>query len=94
MPSTDRAVGQQLHLFRRGNAAALTVTTATLTYVATPASQSYGTANTSFAGTVTGFVAGDTQATATTGALSFTSATRIQPGGQLCHHGTDPEVYS
>jgi hypothetical protein len=58
-----------------GNAAALTVTTATLTYVATPASQSYGSANTSFAGTVTGFVAGDTQATATTGALSFTSAT-------------------
>ncbi len=57
------------------NASALTITPATLTYAATAASQPYGSANTSFTGMVTGFVAGDTQASATTGALEFSSAT-------------------
>ena len=58
-----------------GNATALTITPATLTYVAVPASQSYGSVNTSFSGTVTGFVAGDSQSSATTGTLTFASAT-------------------
>lgn len=58
-----------------GNATALTISQATLTYLATPAGQVYGTANTTFAGSVSGFVAGDTQAGATTGLLAFTSAT-------------------
>jgi uncharacterized repeat protein (TIGR03803 family) len=58
-----------------GNATALRITPATLTYMATAASQPYGSANTNFTGTVTGFVAGDTQSSATTGTLAFTSTT-------------------
>jgi hypothetical protein len=52
-----------------------TINAATLTYAATAASQSYGTANSSFAGTVTGFAGGDTLMNATTGTASFTSET-------------------
>jgi hypothetical protein len=52
-----------------------TVNPATLTYVATAASQAYGSANTVFTGNVTGFVNGDTQASATTGTLAFASTT-------------------
>ncbi len=48
---------------------------ATLTYVATPASQPYGTPNTNFTGTVTGFEYSDTQSSATLGTLAFTSTT-------------------
>ncbi len=56
-----------------GNATALTVTAATLTYTANPVSRAYGVNNPAFSGSVTGFAPGDTQASATTGTLSFTS---------------------
>ncbi|MGZ5932368.1 MAG: MBG domain-containing protein, partial [Rhizomicrobium sp.] len=49
------------------------ITPATLTYVADSASRTYGGANPTFDGTVTGLVNGDTLASATTGALSFDS---------------------
>ncbi len=57
-----------------GNATALTINPATLSYTADATSRAYGGTNPLFTGTVTGFVNGDTQASATTGALSFTSA--------------------
>ncbi len=55
------------------NSSALTVDPATLTYLANAASRIYGAANPAFGGTVTGFVNGDTQGSATTGTLAFTS---------------------
>ena len=57
-----------------GNALALTITPAVLTYLANSASRTYGSANPALSGTVTGFVNGDTQAGATSGTLSFASA--------------------
>ena len=51
-----------------------TVDPATLTYVANPSSRYFGDANPTFSGTVTGFVNGETLATATTGSLLFTSS--------------------
>src|SRR5690606_15911858 len=51
----------------------LTINPAALTYVANPASRFYGDANPVFGGTVTGFVNGDTLASATTGTLTFTA---------------------
>ncbi len=51
------------------------ITPATLTYDATAASQVYGNGNTGFSGTVTGFVDGQTLATATTGTAAFASTT-------------------
>ncbi|MBL9096913.1 MAG: filamentous hemagglutinin N-terminal domain-containing protein [Alphaproteobacteria bacterium] len=56
-----------------GNAAALTINPATLTYTADPASRLYGDANPAFTGAVSGFKNGETVATATTGTLTFTS---------------------
>ena len=56
-----------------GNATALTIDPATLTYTANGANRTYGAANPSFNGTVTGFVNNDTQQSATTGILAFTS---------------------
>jgi hypothetical protein len=53
----------------------LAVTPATLTYTANSASQVAGSGNTSFTGTVSGFVNGDTLATVTTGTAVFTSST-------------------
>jgi filamentous hemagglutinin family protein len=50
------------------------ITPATLTYVATPASRTYGATNPALTGTVTGFVNGETQASVTTGTLTFTTA--------------------
>jgi hypothetical protein len=62
---------------------------ATLTYAATPASQIYGSANTTFSGDVTGFVYSDTQSSATTGALTFTSATTpTTPAGSYAINGS------
>ncbi len=52
-----------------------TVTPATLTYTTNAASQTYGTANNTFAGTVTGFVNGQNLTSATTGAAVFSSIT-------------------
>jgi hypothetical protein len=46
---------------------------AVLTYTANTASRTYGASNPAFSGTVTGFVGGDTQSSATTGTLGFTS---------------------
>ena len=58
-----------------GNTTALTINPATLTYLANATSQTYGTANTGLSGTVsTGFVLGQTQASATVGTLSFNSS--------------------
>ena len=57
-----------------GNATALNITPATLTYTANAVSQSYGTAIPSLSGAVSGFVLGQTQGTATTGTLSFNTA--------------------
>jgi hypothetical protein len=50
------------------------ITPALLTYTADAAKRSYGVANPALSGTVSGFVAGDSQANATTGALIFTTA--------------------
>src|SRR6185295_1678633 len=55
------------------NSGKLTIDPVTLTYVANAANRAYGADNPLFAGTVTGFVNGDTLSTATTGALTFTS---------------------
>jgi len=58
-----------------GNATALTITpaTLTLTYMANDVSRTYGSSNPIFTGSVTGFVKGDTQASATTGTLTFST---------------------
>ncbi|MBM7131386.1 MBG domain-containing protein [Dyella mobilis] len=56
-----------------GNATALTVSPATLTYQATSASSTYGSTPSGLTGTVTGFVNGQTLANATTGTASFTT---------------------
>jgi hypothetical protein len=48
-----------------------TITPATLTYVATAVSRPRGNPNPPLSGSVTGFVGGETQADATTGALAF-----------------------
>ena len=60
-----------------GNSTALIITDALLTLTATAASRIYGDANPVFTGTVTGFVNGDTQASATIGTLTFTSAATL-----------------
>jgi len=67
----------------------LTINKITLSYVATPATKTYLAPNPAFTGTVTGFVNGDTQATATTGTLSFTStATDSSPQGNYPINGS------
>jgi len=70
------------------NNTALTITKNTLSYVATPASRAFNTTNPSVTGTVTGFLNGDTQASATTGTLSFsTTATTSTPVGTYAING-------
>ncbi|MBB5395746.1 S-layer family protein [Mucilaginibacter sp. AK015] len=60
----------------------LSINKATLTYVATPASRPYQNPDPTFTGTVTGFVNGDDQVSATAGTLSFsTTATQSSPVG-------------
>jgi outer membrane protein OmpA-like peptidoglycan-associated protein len=49
------------------------ITPAMLTYTANPANRSYGRFNPAFSGTLTGFVNGEDQNSATTGTLAFTS---------------------
>ena len=51
----------------------LMVNPASLTYTANAASRTYGAANPALSGTITGFVAGDTQASATMGTATFTT---------------------
>jgi YDG domain-containing protein/MBG domain-containing protein len=59
------------------------ITPATLTYLASPDKAISGKAPTGLDGTVTGFVAGETLASATTGTLSWTtSATESSPVGK------------
>jgi gliding motility-associated-like protein len=60
-----------------GNATALTVDKATLTYVATQASKTYGDANPTFTGTVTGFVNSENLAGATTGTAAWASPATV-----------------
>jgi filamentous hemagglutinin family protein len=57
-----------------GNASALTITPALLTYVANAVSREYGLDNPLLGGTVTGLRNGDTLASATTGALNWTTS--------------------
>ncbi|MCH7345376.1 filamentous hemagglutinin N-terminal domain-containing protein, partial [Pelomonas sp. CA6] len=72
-----------------GNASALSITPATLTLAANSASRLYGAANPGFSGTVTGFVNGDTQASATTGTLTFSSpATTASNVGSYAINGS------
>jgi hypothetical protein len=67
----------------------LTVTPATLTYLANAASRAFGAPNPVFTGTVTGFVNGDTQASATIGTLSFSStATATSAAGSYAITGS------
>ncbi|MDZ4255458.1 MAG: YDG domain-containing protein, partial [Sulfuritalea sp.] len=54
--------------------ATLTIDPATLTYVADAKSRTFGAANPALTGTVTGFVNSETQGTATTGTLIFSTA--------------------
>ena len=58
----------------------LTVTPVTLAYVANAAARTYGAANPAFSGNVTGFVNGDTLASATSGALAFASSATAGSG--------------
>jgi len=72
-----------------GNAAALTINPAALTYIANAASRSYGASNPAFSGTISGFVNSDTQASATAGTLSFTSpATTASNVGNYAINGS------
>jgi hypothetical protein len=71
------------------NAIALSITPATLAYTAISASRLYGSVNPAFAGTVTGFVNGDTLASATAGKLVFSSpATSQSPAGSYAIVGS------
>ena len=58
----------------------LTINPATLTIVANSASRTYGAANPSFGGSVTGFVNGETLASATTGSLAFSTSANTGSG--------------
>jgi hypothetical protein len=72
-----------------GNAAALTIDPATLTYAASAASRAYGSANPTLSGTLTGFVNGETQASATGGTLIFASpATAANKVGSYAINGS------
>ncbi|ADY52959.1 Fibronectin type III domain protein [Pseudopedobacter saltans DSM 12145] len=62
------------YTFNNTAATTANVTPAKLSYVASPVTKVYGDANPLLTGTVTGFVTGDTQANATTGTLSFSTA--------------------
>lgn len=61
-----------------GNASALTITQATLSYVANGASREYGLANPALGGSVSGFRNNDSVASATTGTLVFTTTANEQ----------------
>ncbi|MGV7210346.1 MBG domain-containing protein, partial [Oxalobacteraceae bacterium A2-2] len=67
---------------------ALTVAPAVLTYIANPAQQYAGAAAPSYTGSVSGFVLGETLASATTGTLVFTTtATAASPPGSYALQG-------
>ena len=88
--------GNYVFVQASGNAAALTINPATLTYVADAQSRTYGAANPALTGAVTGFVNNDNQNNATNGTLSFTTAASktsnvgsyaITGGGLAADHG-------
>ena len=65
------------------------ITPATLTYIAAPASSTYGSTPSVNAGSVTGFVAGENQANATSGGLLFsTTATNLSNVGSYPIYGS------
>ena len=65
------------------------ITPASLTYTANSSSRLYGEANPVFSGTVIGFVNGETQTTATTGTLAFSSlADTVSPVGPYAINGS------
>jgi hypothetical protein len=65
------------------------ITAATLTYTATPAGMTYGTAVPALSGSVSGFVGTDTQGSATTGTLTFTTmATSFSGAGSYAINGS------
>ena len=71
-----------------GNASALTVTPATLTYTVDTVDRTYGATNPAFSGMLTGFMNGETLADATTGTLTWTtSATRTSNVGSYAVEG-------
>ncbi len=73
-----------------GNGSALTITPATLSYLANSGiTRTYGFSNPAFGGSVTGFVNGQTLASATTGSLLFSSpATIASPPGSYAINGS------
>ena len=72
-----------------GNSSALTINPSTLIYTANPVSITYGFSNPVFSGSVTGFVNGETLATATTGTAAFTSsATALSNVGNYTINGS------
>jgi hypothetical protein len=64
----------------KGNATALTITPATLTFTATPVTDPTGVVITGLTGTLTGFVLGQNQTTATSGTLTFTTPANVSSG--------------
>ncbi len=65
------------------------ITPAALTYTANAASRSYGTSNSTFSGTVTGFVNSELLANVTTGTAVFTSAAAVNtPVGSHAINGS------
>lgn len=65
------------------------ITPLTLSYHAVPLSMAHGSTPTGLAGSVTGFIPGETQATATSGTLAFTTtATASSPAGQYAIDGS------
>jgi hypothetical protein len=72
-----------------GTTATANITPASLTYTANTASKTYGNANPSFSGTVTGFISGENQGNATTGSLAWlTTALSTSPVGSYSINGS------
>jgi hypothetical protein len=72
-----------------GNASALTITPAPLTYVSSSASRTYGSANPVFTGTVTGLVLDQTLASVATGSATFSStASSVSNVGSYAVNGS------
>jgi filamentous hemagglutinin family protein len=72
-----------------GASAQASITPATLSYVATPASLTRGQSFPAFGGTVSGFVAEESLASATTGTLAFaTTASPQSPAGRYAINGS------
>jgi len=81
--------GNYVFVQAQGNATALTINPATLTYVATSGTIDQGAPIPVLTGMVTGFVNGDTLQSATTGTLTFaTIATSASPPGVYAINGS------